>query len=532
MPGRRLSDRENSLLRFWIEPPKNFGQPLLKGISIEGPPALRGIERVRVPFEYPITAISGKNGVGKSTILALAAFSSYRPTDWVVSPWPTRPKQRQPKRTSYAWKDFFFRRPEDPSYDGLTVRFAFSHEGNDIEISRRYFMGRWRTVPDPGRSIRATFPRRPIEFLSLSRILPSAELEHVRRQFSRTTKATRYEMTNEMLGAMSAIFRQQYSSIMVEERGGARLARCTAGASYNGFDMGAGEHAVVSILLALQRLPAGGMLIVEEIEHALHPEAQRYLIEVLTDLIYKRKQQIILTTHSRDIIDGLPRQGRALVSRIGNDHRVSSSPTTRFAMANMTGLSNPEATMYVEDNFVAALIGASLPHDIRIRIEIIPIGDAHQVATQLAAHKRGDYPGPATCIFDGDCSGGDIAGWFHSEGMNAGETDYVILPGGKPPELWVLNELLEEPYLSRFAERLELEPGVARAEILRLLALQDHHDAPLELAHRCRKAEGVVVGDMVFSLASQHVGLDAVREAAEVMLDPERGTKGEVRPSA
>ena len=34
--------------------------------------SLRGINSLNITFEYPITAIAGRNGAGKSTILALA----------------------------------------------------------------------------------------------------------------------------------------------------------------------------------------------------------------------------------------------------------------------------------------------------------------------------------------------------------------------------------------------------------------------------------------------------------------------------
>ena len=82
MPGRHLNDRERRLAAFWREPPRSFEQPLLKGITLRGPPSLRGICDIHAPFDYPITAICGKNGAGKSTILGLAAFSACRPSAW------------------------------------------------------------------------------------------------------------------------------------------------------------------------------------------------------------------------------------------------------------------------------------------------------------------------------------------------------------------------------------------------------------------------------------------------------------------
>ena len=519
MPGTKLNDNERKLFKFWSEPPKQFEQPLLKAVAIQGPPALRGIESLYVPFHYPITAICGRNGAGKSTILALAAFSSNRPKDWIVAPWATHPTRKQSKLTNYAWSDFFFRKPNDPPYDGLTVRFIFSHKGNDVEFERHRINGLWRTKPDPGRSKPRTFPKRPIEFVSLSRILPPAELQHIRHQFYKDKETQRYELGNDMLKAMSAIFRQRYTSIEVEERKGARLARCRAETDYNGFNMGAGENAMISILSRLQILPVGGLLIIEEIEHGLHPEAQRHLVKALTEIVLRKKQQIIFTTHSADVIDSLPRLGRVLLQRIDSQHQLIASPTTRFAMSDMTGTDSPEATVYVEDNFSAALVSGCLPSDIRRRITVIPIGSATQVATQLGAHQRGSLPGPVKCIFDGDCSDNDIKQWLRGENLDIDYTSFACLPGcGLPPERWVLRELSKEPYLLKFAERIGLNKLESKAEIQRLLALPDHHDVPYELAIRLSKSVEVVVSDLISPIASKHTELEKIRQVINAML--------------
>ena len=519
MPGLNLNDKERNLLEFWSEPPNQFEQPLLKAVAIQGPPALRGIESLYVPFDYPITAICGRNGAGKSTILALAAFSSNRPKDWAVAPWVTYPARRQSKLTNYAWSDFFFKKHSEPPIDGLTVRFTFSHKGNDVEFERHRVNGRWRTKPDPGRSQARTFPSRPIEFVSLSRILPPAELQFIRRQFYTDGETKRYKLNAEMLKVMTAVFRQTYSSIEVEERNGARLARCKTGANYNGFNMGAGENAMISILSRLQVMPVGGLLIIEEIEHGLHPEAQRHLVRALTEVVLRNRQQIIFTTHSPYVIDSLPRQGRVLLQRNDSQHQSIVSPTTRFAMSDMTGTASPEATVYVEDNFSAALVSGCLPPDIRRRIALIPVGSASQVATQLGAHRRGNFPGPAKCIFDGDCSNNEIKQWLRREELEPDNTSFACLPdSGLPPERWVLRELLQEPFLLKFAERIGYEKLESKTEIQRLMSLSDHHDVPYELSNRLSKSVEVVVSDLISPLALKHPDLDNIRQEVKSML--------------
>src|SRR5688572_25598077 len=95
MPGRNLSDDEANLLAFWEAPPANLRCPLLRAVEVAGGNGLRALNGVRIPFNYPITAICGKNGTGKSTVLALAALAFHTPAAWHV-PW-TNARHRSSK---------------------------------------------------------------------------------------------------------------------------------------------------------------------------------------------------------------------------------------------------------------------------------------------------------------------------------------------------------------------------------------------------------------------------------------------------
>ena len=519
MPGRNLNSEERELLNFWKEVPVDFPQPLLKSVAVDGPPGLRGIERLHVPFEYPITAVCGRNGVGKSTVLSLATLSASRPKNWEVGRWATAPQRRQPKMTSYDWRDFFYRRDEDQGGDGLKVRFTFSFGGNDIEVERRRERGRWYTVPDPGRSKRSRFPQRPIEFVSVARVLPLAEVQYVRRRFvgERVTRVDRLD--DQMIGIMCDVFRQQYGEVELLERQGATLAVCRGERSYDGFDMGSGENAVIAVLYRLQRLPVGGLLVVEEIEHGLHPEALRRLVNSLTSVVRGKKVQLIFTTHSDHVIDRLPREGRVLMERLGSEHRVVAGPTTRFAMSNISGINNPECTVYVEDNFAAALVKACLAQEVRGRVEVIAIGGGAQVASQCAAHIRGGMQGPAFCVFDGDCRERDIRRWFRSEQIDEDEVRYERLPSeGVAPESWVVGELRKEPYLGQLANAIGCEVVRAEEEIVRLATVGDHHRIPRELAERVALSEEVAVSYLVSAIGRKHPSLEIVRVAVAKML--------------
>ena len=514
MPGRHLSNKERSLLDGWKEPPADFPVALLKAIAIEGPPALRGIQKIYVPFNYPITAICGRNSVGKSTILALAAFSANSPSGWQASVPPTLSMRKRTVRMNYHWNDFFFRHYADPAPIGLTVKFTYRLSGDDVEIARRRTpTNRWRTLPILWQSQRHTFPNRAIEFVSLSRILPANELRDVRRAFGTPHQETTQELEERIRTGVSRILGHNYESVTMHETKKSKLIRCRVQTDYSGFDMGAGENAAIAILSSLERLPSGGLLLIEEIEHGFHPEAQRHLIDILTETIKRKKQQIIFTTHSEHIIDSLPREARILINKESDSHRVISQPTTRLAISIMKGVAQPEVKIYVEDTFSADLVTYCLPADIRARILAVPVGDKAKVAGQLGAHIRGNSLERAGCIFDGDCNLSEIKGWMRSEGLVEAEDKYVLLPGNLPPELWVVKELWQKPYLNRFCQLLAFhgkEQEVIQA-LKDMTNSQGHHDIPYAFAKRFGMSRDAVTTAMLLALAPEHPSLVNIR---------------------
>ena len=520
MPGSKLNDLEKELLRFWENPGASFTPALLKAISIEGPPALRGIMDLHVPFDYPFTAISGRNGVGKSTVMALAAFSALKPSGWIVSRWPTSTHRTQPKRTAYYWRDFFFRHIGEPFHHGLTINFTYAAKGDEFDVKRCLTSRAWKTLPDPGRSKTPKFPKRPIEFISLSRVIPPAEINQFRLRFGKRIRpVVIHELDESICRNMEEIFGRAYENLELHEIDGLRLAKCKSGADYTGFDMGAGENAALAILFVLSRLPKGGLLLIEEIEHGFHPEAQRRLVDVLTHILKERRSQLICTTHSETIIDRLPRQGRILLTRSGTTHMCLDAPTTRFAIAEMDGKVRPEATVYVEDNFSECLVRHALSANTRKRVRIIAVGNNVRVVRQFAAHIRAENPGPALCLLDGDCNREKVNDWFGSENVPIEKRNFGFLPGhGLSPEKWVINSTKDDVYLERLSFQLGIEVLIARELLQALDALPDPHACCYELEERQGLKIGEGMGVLISTVAHDHPELDEVRSTINSLL--------------
>jgi energy-coupling factor transporter ATP-binding protein EcfA2 len=206
----------------------------LEWLEIQG---IRGWTNQRVDFTFPIVALVGENGSGKSTVLqcAAAAYKSPEPPELYAS-------------------DFF---PDTPfeAITAATVRFSYREGNNSQTKTIRNPTDRWRGNPDR--------PERPISYIDLSRIQPVG----ARVGFSKLLKTGVTENQHQPFDAgrlqrLSQIVGKSYasaglSSTNVDAR---RLVPVLSigDSRYSGFHQGAGEIAAAELLAApLSELQSG-----------------------------------------------------------------------------------------------------------------------------------------------------------------------------------------------------------------------------------------------------------------------------------
>jgi len=85
------------------------------------------------------------------------------------------------------------------------------------------------------------------------------------------------------------------------------------GTIYDSYTMGSGEFYINQFLWGLDRLNEGTIIIIEELENFLHPEAQKKVLELIHKYSVKKKVQFILTTHSPTLIDHANNNSRILI---------------------------------------------------------------------------------------------------------------------------------------------------------------------------------------------------------------------------
>lgn len=355
---------------------------------------IRGIRDCKIEFKYPVTVISGRNGCGKSTILAMACCAFHNK--------PNGFKLQKRENTYYTYSDFFIQTSDEIKPEGIQI-WNEIHANNWTTGSGKKFQkrekkknGRWNNYE---RRV-----KRNVVFLGLDRIVPHSE-KSVHKAYKSKFKSdsTDKEVIDGVLKSVGFILDKDYSSIEYRKHGKYRLPLTKHdGNTYSGFNMGAGENAMFDLFYILYRLPKASLVVIDEIELGLYDEAQVKLIQELKTICLRKHHQIICTSHSSQIIKSVPPEGRIHVEAFSEKTIISPGISHLYATGKLRGENSNELDIYVEDPVAAELVNNSIEYAIRQRVNIIPIGSSTTCMRQLAARYKDIKEGDCLVILDGD----------------------------------------------------------------------------------------------------------------------------------
>lgn len=369
---------------------------------------LRGWEGQRIDFKFPLMAISGENGSGKSTIIQSAA-ASYAPTATTG-------------RGFFA-SDFF----PDTAWEKVVnaqIRVSVREGATSTVLSVRKPGERWRGNPDR--------KMRPVEYIDLSRVQPvSARVGYTKISKSTVQETTSAPFEQAQLDRLSEIMGRRYASAKMAltdvDRHRQVPVITLADSPTSGFHLGAGELTMAEFLKSDP--PMYSLVLIDEVETSLHPRAQRRMLRDLADMCRVRELQIILTTHSPYILSELPPEARGYILKEGGRRELVLGVSPEFAMTKMDDDLHPECDVFVEDDRAEVMLREILVEhapDIVGRVQFVPYGAASvgQALGQMAANKR--FPRPSVVFLDGD---------------QAPQNGCNLLPGEDAPERVVFDGL-------------------------------------------------------------------------------------------
>jgi predicted ATPase len=411
----------------------------IEWLRIEG---LRGWTGQRVDFGFPLMAIVGENGSGKSTILQAAA-SVYR--------------SERGSKHSYFPSEFFPDTPWD-KIRNAKISYAIREGQNEISGHIHKPTDRWREVPDRH--------YREVRFIDLRRTQPiTSQVGYAKlaKPAHEETQRTLFDETT--LVRFSDILGRQYETagFSLTNADNSRWVPIISmnGMEWSGFHSGAGELVLAD--LVKQGFPKYGLVLIDEIETSLHPRMQRRMVRDLADVCRVLELQIILTTHSPCILEELPPEARVQILNNPQEKRLVTGVSASFAMTQMDDEPHPEVEAFVEDEESQILLEELLvteKPDLARRCKVLPYGAASvgRALGIMVNHKR--FPRPTVVFLDGDQP--------LTEGCN-------LLPGNDAPER-VVFESLKKMRWDDVASRVTRSPSDVIDALESAMTRSDHHD--------------------------------------------------------
>jgi predicted ATPase len=418
----------------------------LEWIEIQG---IRGWTGQKVEFQFPIVALVGENGSGKSTVLQAAA-SAY--------------KASQKKEELYG-SDFF---PDTPfeRIEAASIRFSFREGATSKERTVRKPTDRWRGNPER--------PERKVHNVDLRRIQPmGARVGYLKMLKAGVIEGEHSAFDVTKVSRFSEIMGKTYSNVGISTTS-VHKARFVPviqdnDSRYSGFHQGTGQITMAELMAV--DFQQYSLVLIDEIETSLHPRAQRRLIRDLARIAREKEVQFILTTHSPYILEELPAEGRIYLMNEAGSRVVVTGVSPEFAMTKMDEEIHPECDIYVEDPRASALVSEMLiafEKELLSRVKIVPYGSA-QVGMALglmASQNR--FPRKSLVYLDAD---------------QAPSPGCVLLPGDDAPERVVFEGLAKENW-PEISQRIGRGPSDTIDALNRAMSRDDHHDWVKEAANR------------------------------------------------
>ncbi len=373
---------------------------------------LRGFEERTVTFDFPVTALVGPNGGGKTTVLGAAAIAY----------------EDVPPRQFFAKSGKF-----DESMLNWRIEYELIDRGVNKTDSFR------RTASFSSMKWSRGAEKRDVAVFGVARTVPASERKELQKCATNTfaVDSTRVEsIQDSVISAVGRILGKnisKYTHIRVDDAGKVSLltGATDQGTAYSEFHFGAGESSIIRMVMKIESLGENSLILIEEIENGLHPVATVRMVEYLIDVAERKNAQAIFTTHSNDALKPLPPE--SIWASVGG--HVYQGKLDIAALRAIAGQIDARLAVFCEDTFAAEWVRAILRSRPGIAMEGIEVhamlGDGTAVKINKNHNLDPSARFPSACFIDGDSQQAESA------------SDRVFRLPGSSPEAFIFDRVLE-----------------------------------------------------------------------------------------
>ena len=425
-----MLEKRFQALREQLQGKKPHLPHFLAGVRLKG---IRGIDDLRVVFDYPVSVIAGGNATGKSTVLFAAACAYKVPgagvKDFVPSTLFPYYRPRVGKR-------------ED---DGREIILEFDYLTPDGRFSMRWRRGKGWNRGFLGRK-GASQPERHIYLRTLSNLSNPSEVRGVLSMSRLSSPPQEKRLTASQIEFAQQMLPFRYEEVVALSSGKKDLlfAAQEGGATYSELHMAAGERAILRLSQEIAQLK-GALVLIDEVEAGLHPWVQQLLMLQLQQLALRNDLQVIVTSHSPVVLDSVPPNGRLFLDRDETGKVTVYQPYRDVVQNALYGRSNDVLNILCEDDAAEGILDgvfAVLHPRLGIKMDSVRMGrdtGASEFPAHAAAFRKFGQIQNFVFVLDGDNRGSDIA-----DRIRAGsriDVPIFFLPGQSAPEIWVWDAL-------------------------------------------------------------------------------------------
>ncbi|AMA09443.1 AAA family ATPase [Picosynechococcus sp. PCC 73109] len=267
-------------------------------IKIENVKGIRSLD-----FEIPsggVWILTGLNGTGKSTMLA----TLYR------------------IRNSYAFQKFFRTSPLADRVD-LYDDASINYEINGQSVTYRYGGQRWRASPRANSTILGNFPYSTVSYIEAN----SERIEPFADEIAPNRLRDASDDIKEFLVTVLADNKWNNLKFVNTRRGRGneaflipyRPGRGYAYKYYSEKSFSLGELCILRLAKRISEIQNDGLVLIDEIEMALHPQAQVRLLEKLRSVSHDKNTTVIFSTHSASIVKSAGRRNLIHLVNMGEN---------------------------------------------------------------------------------------------------------------------------------------------------------------------------------------------------------------------
>lgn len=471
-----MADPRNKLQEMFKDQNRyaNFGDMLIR-MHVKG---FRCHTDTIIEINSPITAFCGLNGTGKSTLLQLAS-AAYKRSD-----------AAQPQ---YYIKDFMVVSTLDPTpfRDDATVEYWFWQDNRShktLKLSRNAIKKKWR-----GYKRRL---ERYVFFAGIGLYLPKIERrDFTIRNASRLTISSSSEVATTIKEWTCKILGQSYDNIFSNivthfDNKGTIISVRRADIKYSEPHMGYGEARSQYLINALETLPDKSLVLIEEPETSLHPNAQYQFGRYLADVVIRKYHQILLTTHSEFILEAIPSASRVYLNKTNSGIDTIPGLTAQQAKSLMSDGHIKALHILVEDECAKSVLSEiirRIDSIFRRSIGIYPAGSEDTIGKAVRTLKSIGLP--VVAVRDADT-------------VAQVNENIFSLPGTKPPEKEMFENKAVEEYMKR---RYDINLNDFSTNLTGI----DHHEWFNRLAEYVDQNEESLMGEIAYIYANNIPELDA-----------------------